>query len=57
MKTDYLDKRLVDLEKRQIEQPKVRLIWYTDPDYDQPPKPGISRIQLHWLDEFRGMLE
>jgi hypothetical protein len=44
-------KRLEDLEKQQEEPPEVKLVWYDDAQ--EPPEPGMIRVQLHWLDEIK----
>jgi hypothetical protein len=46
---DSVVKRLEDLERKQGEPVKFRLLWY-DEDRD-PPEPGTTRIQLRWYDE------
>jgi hypothetical protein len=48
---DSIVKRLEDLERKQGEPVKFRLLWY---DEEQaPPEEGTIRIQLKWLDEAR----
>jgi hypothetical protein len=50
MKTNFLSKRLEDLERLQEEPPKIRLRWSDDPE---PSNPNAIRIKLRWIDEGR----